>query len=473
MQTATVGTNRDNVKRGGARNAWLAGAARVMLLALSVVAAAPLAADAQLFIATHPNPPFAVGPLFVRANITPALGPIPVDIYFSLSVPPTATAVDQDIFLLWPGAVVADRKAGAPDAALARYVAERGFDVVDEGRLPLFARNLYQAAANRTRTSEPQPGGAPYVTFVRHGGPLGLSTPATWIRIPWTPKLVNRAWMMDLKLTAEGLIKDKPGTWVEHTFWGARHRLSIGFHEVRQRAMFPMYFEHRDRVVRLSEDPAQIVVNFRDSNHLKIEELYPASAKRQLSETQDNTEMVSLFVDRSEGISPQVLTMQFGYFTGLQSWAPVLIPALFFLLGNLAGPLVREAFKYASRSVKSRFDVGRRADETGGRDRGVVLTREMLARIVPGETTYDDVLRLYGGHGEESEDLTVAGRKTLVYRGQRVVPQRRRIFSWLATVSSWAVEDHEVEIRVEHDRVVDVQARVRRTRLTSAEAGSS
>src|SRR4030095_258866 len=53
-------------------------------------------------------------------------------------------------------------------------------------------------------------------------------------------------------------------------------------------------------------------------------------------ETLESTESVSLFLD-AEGLSPQTLTVQFGYFTRLQSWAPILIPVLFFVLGNGAG----------------------------------------------------------------------------------------------------------------------------------------
>jgi hypothetical protein len=57
-------------------------------------------------------------------------------------------------------------------------------------------------------------------------------------------------------------------------------------------------------------------------------------------------------------------------------------------------------------------------------------------------------------------------RRVLVYRGRKVVPQRRRRFGWLATVSRWDVEHHEVEITLEHNVVRDVQqARVRRTHL--------
>ncbi|PYN71937.1 MAG: hypothetical protein DMD96_35365, partial [Candidatus Rokuibacteriota bacterium] len=53
----------------------------------------------------------------------------------------------------------------------------------------------------------------------------------------------------------------------------------------------------------------------------------------------------------------------------------------------------------------------------------------------------------------------------LVYRGRKVVPQRRRRLGWLTTVSRWDVEHHEVEITLERNVVQDVQARVRRTHL--------
>jgi hypothetical protein len=39
----------------------------------------------------------------------------------------------------------------------------------------------------------------------------------------------------------------------------------------------------------------------------------------------------------------------------------------------------------------------------------------------------------------------------------------------LATVTHWDVEDHEVEIVVDHDVVRDVRANVKRSRLTGAE----
>ena len=67
---------------------------------------------------------------------------------------------------------------------------------------------------------------------------------------------------------------------------------------------------------------------------------------------------------------------------------------------------------------------------------------------------------------EEREQVSPPGRRTLVYRGRRVVPQRRRRLGWLATVHRWDVEHHEVEIELDGDRVRDVQAQVHRSRLT-------
>jgi hypothetical protein len=99
----------------------------------------------------------------------------------------------------------------------------------------------------------------------------------------------------------------------------------------------------------------------------------------------------------------------------------------------------------------------------------VVIPRETLARIVPSETRYDEVLRLVGFPPEQREQLAAPDRKTLVYRGRRMVPHRRRRYGWLATIDHWDVEHHEVEIDLEHDVVRDVQARVRRTRSAQPE----
>ena len=443
--------------------------ARALGLSLLALAGWAAAVEAQVFVASRPHPEFTIGPLFVRASVRPELGPVTIDIFFGLVLPTDHTAAEseQDIFLLWPSTLISETNLGAPDRSLIEYVEKRGVTVVSEGRATLSSRAVAGTRGERPR--EAVPGGAPFVTFVREGGALGLSSPVSLIKIPWTPKLANPLYLTNLKMVTKGLIKDKPATWLEHAFWGSRHRLTVSFHEVRSRALFPMYMQHRDRVIRLADEPAQIIAEFADSDHLKIDEIYPQSSRRQLSETRDKTDTVSLYLDRSEGLSPQTLTVQFGYFRGLQSWAPVLIPALAFLLGNLAGPILREAAKHLRSRLAARVHVGRRVDGVGARDRGVVLTRETLARIQPGQTTVDEVIRLAGPEFEQHEQLGAPNRHTMVYRGRRVTPERRRSYGWLSTVDHWTAEDHEVEIDVEDGRVRDLQARVRRSRLLTPE----
>jgi hypothetical protein len=424
------------------------------------VAGSPAIAEGQVFLASRSNPAFTIGPLFVRATVTPELRSVTVDLLWSLVIPPTKSgaAIEQDLYLLWPNAVDGDSTAGPPDPALAADVKERGFTPIREGRLSLLAQGLYRSGEERP--PEPLRGGAPFVTFVGLGGPLGLTSPVTYIRIPWTPLLANRTWLMDLRMEVTDLVKRRTATWIEDAFWGPHYSISLTFNDVRARALFPLYFERRDRVIRLADDPSQLVVNLRDAEHVKIYEIFPRSAGRGLSETLDSTEEVSLFLDRSEGLTPQVLTVQFGYFRGLRSWAPVLIPMVFFVLGNLAMPIFMMLARRVSSTLASRVQLG-----PGGaaRQTGVVFSREALARIVPGVTTYPEVLRLSGPDAEEHEQLTAPGRRTLLYRGQRVAPQGRRGLGWFATVSRWSVERHEVEITIERDVVTDVQARVRRT----------
>jgi hypothetical protein len=440
---------------------------RALVAAALLAVVTPAAAAAQVFVAARPGPAFEIGPLFVRANVTPELGPIVVDITFSLAVPSgrSAAGMEQDIVLLWPSAVLGDAKLGPAEPALEKFVEARGLDAIDSGRVTYAARNLY---GSEGRQWDPIAGGAPFVTFVRSGG-MGLTPPATLIRIPWDPRMLNRAFLMRLTFPTKGVLKDKPGTWTERTLWGQRHRLTLSFAEVRHRAIFPLYFEHRDRVIRLSEDPAQLLMDFADSPHLKIDEMSPTGARRQLSETREQTDTVSLYLDRSEGLTPQVLTVQFGYFTGLQSWGPVLIPLAIFVAGNIGGVLIRNMAERVSKRWSGRLRFWRKEAQPAARERGVVLDRDTLARISPGVTTHRELLAVAGHDVEERHSLTEPDARTLVYRGRRIVPHQKRLAGVLATVTHWDVEDHEVEIVVERDVVRDVRANVKRSRLTGAE----
>ena len=433
--------------------------------------AVPGTARAQVFLGSRPNPDLAIGPLFVRASVTPTLGAVTVDVLWSLVVSPTRSgaALEQDLYLLWPGALRGSTSPGSPDPALARYVSERGLTPVREGRLPLYSRALYRMGGEQA--AESVAGGAPFVTFVQDGGPLGPTPPVTYVRIPWHPRMVNRTWLMGLRIEPADLVRPVPALWIERLLWGQRHTLVLSYNEVRGRGIFPMYFEHRDRLLRLADEPSQLVATFADSDRLRIHDVFPRTANRRPSEARAGREIVSLFLDRSEGLVPQVLTVQFGYYGRLQAWAPVLITTLIFVLGNMAAPLLAALARHVVPKLAGRVHVGPRSAVPRERRVGTIVPRDVLERLVPGQTTYEEVLRLCGGDAEEHEQFRSPEQRRLVYRGRRIAPRRRRRFGWVATVDRWEVEEHDVEITLEREMVSDVQAHVRRARLARPEVG--
>jgi hypothetical protein len=429
------------------------------LVLAAALTGAPDTVSAQVFLASRPAAGLAVRPLFIVANVSSAAADVPVEVMFSLMIPPDRSALDleQDLYLLWPGEIGAT-EAGAgielpPDvAAQVRVVAK--------GRVRLQAQRHYEAPVD----TELVAAGAPFVTVVRTGGPLGLSPAATYIRIPWSPKLANQAWLMSVHFTARGLVKPQPATWVGRLVSGSRSTLALGFNDVGSPAMFSMYYWQRDNVLPVAS-PARLVANFAGAERLAIDQMFPPAARREPGPAPQTADVVSLFLTPAEGLTPQVLRVEFGYFSRLQSWGPILIPALFFALGNGAAVLVRSFAERLHRRLAGWLQLGRRRASATGVDTGTVLARERLAAIVPGETTYEEVLGLCGSEVEEREDLAMPQRKTLVYRGRRDVPHRRWAWSWLAAVSHWDVERHEVEIVVENGVVQNLQVRIGRARL--------
>ncbi len=432
---------------------------RTVLLAALVLA--PAHAQAQIFLASRPDPPFAIGPLTIRATVTPSLAPVELEVRWALDIPPgkSRIGIEQDVFLLWPGEVTSPLGGAAGDKALAQYVEKRGFAVIGDGRLPLYAQNIYAEGVE----ARPKPvGEAAYVTFVQDSHALGLSPAATWIRLPWTPQMANVTYMMSLPMRVGGVIKPRQLHWYESVFTGERHQFALSFNEVRDRPIFPMYAEHRDRAIHLAEAPAELVVHFTNADHLRIEQVYPPTSIRRLSETLESTEVVSLFMGSAEGIVPQHMTVQFGYFSRLQGLMIVLIPLLLLAAGPALGPAIARAMPGLLARVRARLHVG--ASGARPRARGVVLGPETLDRIVPGKTSREDILRLCGTEVEEEEQLDRPDRRVLVYRGWRAAPETRRRMKWVATVEAWEIFAQEVRIEMERDVVKNVQVRIRRSR---------
>ncbi len=433
-----------------------------LVLAALCVATTAAPAQAQMFFSTRPDAPFAVGPLTVRATVTPALGSVEMSVLWSLDIPGTARPADleQDLFLLWPGAVESPLGARPADKALAAYVEQRGFASIGEGRLPLYALNIYAQGA----AAAPQPvGEVPFVTFVQDSDALGLSAPATWIRIPWMPQMANRIFMMELRMRVAGVIKPKKVGWIESIVTGERHLFQLSFHEVRDRPLFPMYAEHRNRALRLADAPAELVAHFSQSDRLRIEQLYPPTSIRRLSENLESTEVVSLFMGATEGVVPQHLSAQFGYYSRLQGLMLVVIPLLLLAAGPALGPVLgRTAAKLGARlAARVHWAPG---GAVRARQRGVLLSRDTLDHILPGTTTIEQVRALLGPETEEQERLDDPEHRTLIYRGWRAQPMTRRRLGWLSTVDRWEILAHEVRIEVERGVVKGVHAEVRRSR---------
>ena len=438
------------------RRAFLA-AALLLLVGL------PGRGRAQVFLASQPHPNFAIGPLFVTVAVQSDLSPVMVTLSWSLTpqLPDASADTGQALYLLWPAELVEATAPGAADPELTAYVEQRGFVVSGSGRLALGSRDRLQMGIGTAAT--PLPEVASYVTFVRRTGPqVG---PGTYIKIPWTPKLADPLAVTVLAMRYRGLITPKPATWFEEAFWGRRWVLSAGFGDVGPLVLpiYPLYFEHRDRVLPLAREFSLVVATFADADHLRIEGIEPPSATRRPSRVRAGSEIVSMTLQPTPGIAPQLLKVQFSYHPGVIAWRPVLISALLLLLGNLAGLIIlSQNIKWF---VRTKLHLQRGDEPEFVRGAGDLLPRDLADKIVPGVTTEAEVLALCGRPDEEYQRRAPEVRRTLVYRGARRLARPRLALGRLATVAHWEEEQHELEIEFDGDRVGSVQSRVRRQRL--------
>jgi len=436
---------------------------RALLIAVLVVAA-PAASHAQVFLASRPHPDFRIGPLFVVANVRPDLGPVTIILAFSLTAAAGRQAADikQDLFLLWPGEVAEATTPGPADPAVVSYVEQRSFTVTSSGRFRLRSRDRMQLGT--TSPGEPIKEVASFVTFTRPG-PVQAGS-GTFIKIPWSPTLADPLAVMSLTMSLRNLIGPKPATWWEELFWGRRYVLATGFGDVGSLALplYPLYFEHRDRVVHLAREFSLVIASFADSDHLRIEEIAPGNATRRMSRVRAGAEVVSMPLLAAEGIAPQLLKIQFSYFSGRIAWRPVLVSLLLLLLSNIAGFILLS--KDVAHIMRTRLHL-RRGEPPFLRDSGAPFPRDVVDAIVPGTTTHADVLGLCGPPDEELVRRAPGMSRVLVYRAVRRIPRSRLAVGRLTTVARWDEEHHELEIELNGDRVSAVQSRVSRAKAAS------
>jgi hypothetical protein len=188
-----------------------------------------------------------------------------------------------------------------------------------------------------------------------------------------------------------------------------------------------------------------VIANFADADHLRIEEVAPAAATRRPSLSRAGAEIVSLPLAPSEDLTPQAVRVQFRYFSGRINWRPVVVSAVLLLLGNFAGVLILG--REVSRRLRRRRRARRRFRMTSASPHRTMPSRETLGALVPGTTTYDEVVAHCGRPDEETERMAPVEQRTLVYR---------------TTVGAGDAEEQEVEIRLELNCVREVLRRVRR-----------
>src|SRR5205814_7413216 len=104
-------------------------------------------------------------------------------------------------------------------------------------------------------------------------------------------------------------------------------------------AFYPLYHEHRDRIVPLAREYSRLLVSFPDADHLRIEGIEPVAALRRGSRLRAGSEPVSLPLNTVDA-ARQSLKVQYAYYRGLFAWRPVLISLGVLVLGNLTGLLM-------------------------------------------------------------------------------------------------------------------------------------
>jgi uncharacterized integral membrane protein len=401
---------------------------------LCAAMALPAPGHGQVFLASQPHPDFTIGPLFVVANVTAGQPTVLVNLSWSLTTGPVTSKSDiaQDLFLLWPAEITEATAPGAAEPQLVREVERRGLTVVNSGRLVLRSRDRLQLGT--AVLGEPLAVTPSYVNFTRPGAQAGI---VTYIKIPWTPRLADQLAIVTLVLPLRGLLAQKAGTWLEDLFWGPRQVLVAGFGDLGPPVLglFALYYERRDRIVHLARDYSLVIANFGDSDHLKIEEIAPASAVRRQSRVRAGGEVVALTLLPSQDVVAQSLRVQYHYFTGRINWRPIVIGALILFVTNLGGVFMLSTD--VSRRIRRRRRARRRFQAAAAVSEGVP-SRESLVTLIPVGTRYDEVVSRFGRPDEEHERVTPPGRRTLLYR------------------SANGSVHHEVAIEIHDDRVREV-----------------
>src|SRR5262249_52640903 len=234
-----------------------------LVLGAVLVALAATDVSAQVFVSATPRPDIAIGPLFVGATApSDFAAPVNVSVTWNLVQRPDSPAYNQTLGLLWPSEIAAATAAGPVDPALVNYVESRGFTSTSSGRLMLRTRS--QSQLGLPTPAEDLAVRASYLSFIRRDAPPQAGTGAL-IWIPPTPPPGGQPWALNPTAPGRGMTAPKPASWLEDVFWGRRNALALSWGDVGSITFYPLYHEHRDRIVPLAREYSRLLVSFPDA----------------------------------------------------------------------------------------------------------------------------------------------------------------------------------------------------------------
>src|SRR5204863_1927773 len=175
-------------------------------------------------------------------------------------------------------------------------------------------------------------------------------------------------------------------------------------------SLFPIYFEKRDHIVHLARDYCIMIMHCPDNDHLRIEEITPSTATRRGSRVRAGVESVSMVLPGGDGVSSQVMRVQFNYFSGIIAWRPIIVSLILLALGNVMGTVMLG--QSITGLLRKRFSLG----SSPVRRNGLVAGGDALRTIEPGRSSLADVLRVCGA--PQGERQRVGG------------PHCTPVFSW-------------------------------------------
>src|SRR5262249_19760862 len=158
----------------------------------------------------------------------------------------------------------------------------------------LLLRERDRAKLGTAAEGDPIAEPASFVTFYKRGTSPTQTGLGSFIKIPWTPFLADPVTLTSLTMKLKDLVAPKPATWFEGLFWGRRYILTLGAGTAGSVALYSMYLEQRDRVIRLAPDFSLLIANFDDAEHLRVEEISPAAATRRPSRVRAGVENITL-----------------------------------------------------------------------------------------------------------------------------------------------------------------------------------